>query len=193
MIGVYKKYNDTELINLLRRGDERAFTEIYDRYSSLLYIFAYKKLCSEEDAKDVVQEIFISLWNRHAVFFLESSLSSYLYKAVNNRALNLFVHRKYQAEYINSFEEYLLTRQPVADHLLQEKELSAIIEREIAALPEKMREVFELSRKEYLSHKEIAVRLGISELTVRTQVKKALRILRPRLGLLVYLVYLLDK
>ena len=62
-----------------------------------------------------------------------------------------------------------------------------MIEREISALPSKMREIFELSRRDYLSYKQIAVKLQISEQTVRMHVKKALRILRPRLSLIAYL------
>ncbi|MDO7743049.1 MAG: sigma-70 region 4 domain-containing protein, partial [Pedobacter sp.] len=77
-----------------------------------------------------------------------------------------------------------------ADHRIRERDLATIIEKEISCLPAKMREVFELSRKSHLSHKEIAILLDLSELTVRTQVKKALRILRLKLGLLIYLLIL---
>lgn len=189
----FSSLTDNELLELLRRGDHAAFHEIYERYSGVLYNFAIKKLQQEEEAKDVVQDIFITMWNRHTELAIHSSLSGYLFKSVSNRALTLFTHKKYESVYIASFDSYLLARQtPQADELVREKELQLIIQREIDALPEKMREIFRLSRHEQLSHKEIGERLGISELTSKTQVKRALRQLRMRLGLLTYLLFLLH-
>lgn len=187
----YSEHTDHELLGLLKRGDDKAFKQIYDRYSGPLFLFAIRKLKNEQDARDVVQEIFVVLWNKHRELDLYSSLSSYLYKSVHNRALNIFVHRKYQTSYIRSFEDYLEKYAQDADELLMQKELIDIIDHEIRLLPEKMREVFVLSRKEQMSHREIAERLGISEQTVKTQVKRALKILRLRLGLMIYLAYLL--
>lgn len=187
----YSEHTDHELLGLLKRGDDKAFKQIYDRYSGPLFLFAIRKLKDEQDARDVVQEIFVILWNKYQELDLRSSLSAYLYKSVHNRALNIFVHRKYQASYIRSFEDYLEKYAQDADELLMQKELTDIIDHEIRLLPEKMREVFELSRKEQMSHREIAERLGISEQTVKTQVKRALKILRLRLGLMIYIAYLL--
>ena len=77
------------------------------------------------------------------------------------------------------------------DFLIRENDLKTLIEKEIQALPPRMKEAFQLSRKEKLSHKEIANLMDISEQTVSTQIKKALRILRVRLGLIIYLIMLL--
>lgn len=189
---IYSACSDDELILLMKKHNEAAFREIYERYSGLLYVSALKKLKNEDEAKDVVQEVFIALWDKRADLNVYSSFSSYLFKAVHNRALNIFVHQKYKDDYASSFQHYLDYESPQADESLRKKELAALIEREIAALPEKMREVFRLSRNEQLSHKEIAEKLGISELTVKTQVKKALRTLRLKLGLVIYLAFLLG-
>ncbi len=77
------------------------------------------------------------------------------------------------------------------DFLIRENDLKNLIEKEIQALPPRMKEVFQLSRKDKLSHKEIANLMDISEQTVSTQIKKALRILRVRLGLITFLIMLL--
>ncbi len=192
-MGIYAGFSEQDLILLMKdKDDEYAFREIYERYSGLMYVFALKKVKNEDEAKDIVQEIFIVLWNKRADLNFHSSFSSYLFRAIRNRALNIFVHQKYHNDYASSFQTYLDQKSPEADIMLREKEMVAIIEREIDALPEKMQEVFRLSRNEHLSHKEIAEKLGISELTVKTQVKKALRILKLKLGLIVYLVYLLN-
>lgn len=188
---LYSVCSDHELILLMKKHDESAFKEIYERYCGLLYVSALKKLRNEDEAKDVVQEVFIVLWDKRADLNFYSSLSSYLFKAIHNRTLNIFVHQKYKDDYASSLQHYLDQENPQADEQLREKELAALIEREVSALPEKMREVFRMSRNEQLSHKEIAEKLGISELTVKTQVKKALRALRLKLGLVIYLAFLL--
>ena len=190
---IYSAYSDIDLILFVKKENKLAFKELYERYSGLLYVQALKKTKNEDEAKDIVQEIFISLWNKRAELNFHSSVLSYLFKAVHNRALNIFVHQKYHDDYIISLQNYLNQAPAEADSLLREKELALIIDRAIQDLPERMREIFQLSRHEHLSHKEIADKLGISELTVKTQVKRALRAIRINLGPAIYLLCLLYK
>ncbi len=102
------------------------------------------------------------------------------------------LHKKTEHKYMESLQRYVDEDHEQADFLVREKDLARLIESEIAALPPAMRKIFEMSRFEHLSHKEIAEQLSLSEHTVRTQVKKALRILRTKLGLVAYLVFLLK-
>ncbi|RYE13029.1 MAG: sigma-70 family RNA polymerase sigma factor [Sphingobacteriales bacterium] len=90
--------------------------------------------------------------------------------------------------YINSLAASINEGNCSTDHKVRESSLAAIIEKEINELPEKMREVFVLSRKHHLSHKEIALQLGIEETTVKRQISNALKILRVKLGLLAWIV-----
>lgn len=189
----YKLLSDTELVNLLKSSDYAAFTEIYNRYQSLLYIYAYKKLNNKEESKDIVQEVYIHLWKSRADFQLHSTLTGYLYKVVLNRILNEFKHQKITRQYISSFKHIVPMNASRTDYLIREKDITALIEQEINALPEKMREVFQLRRQQYLSNKEIAAHLGISEHTVATQIKKALKILKGRLGILIYITCFICK
>ncbi|TKC08612.1 RNA polymerase sigma factor [Pedobacter frigoris] len=190
-MAAYGAYTDQELVALLRQGDRNAFTQIYDRYHSLLYIYAHKKLHSKEASQDVIQDVLIALWNKRFDFSFEVSLKSYLFTAVRNKAFDLFSHKKVEAKYIASLQSFIDIATESTDFLVREKDLSALIEREIQALPPKMREIFELSRKDKLSHKEIAKALNISEHTVATQMKRALKVLRLRLGLVVWIAMLL--
>ncbi|MNY64348.1 RNA polymerase sigma factor [compost metagenome] len=96
-----------------------------------------------------------------------------------------------ESKYISSISEFAEKDNCITDHLVREKELSALIEREILALPPKMREVFELSRKGNLTHKEIAVKLNISEKTVKKQVNNSLKVLRTKLGSAVFTAFIL--
>jgi RNA polymerase sigma-70 factor (family 1) len=187
----YQTLSDQELTALLHEGDEKAFTEIYERYHSLLYIYAHKKLSNKQEAQDIIHEVLITLWSRRFDFSMQTSLPSYLFSAVRNKALDLFSHKKVEAKYLASLQNFIADSGIQTDFLIRENDLKTLIEKEIQALPPRMKEVFQLSRKEKLSHKEIANLMDISEQTVSTQIKKALRILRVRLGLIIYLIMLL--
>lgn len=188
-MGLYSKYDDQQLVFLLQGGDITAFTEIHNRYYGLLYAHAYKRLPVREEIKDILQELFISLWNNRNQNFT-GHLSGYLYTSVRNRILNVYKHKKIRSDYISSFQEFLVQQEPIADEILRGKELEALIEQEVAALPAQMRLVFELSRNAHLSHQEIAEKLNISPLTVKKQVSNSLKILRAKLGSYFYTFFL---
>lgn len=179
----YSVLTDQELATYFREGDRHAFAEIFERYNDLLYAHAYNKLRNKEEARDIVQDVFVRFWNKHAEIELKSNLSGYLYVMMRNSIFSLMSHKSVVNNYAASFNQFKYEGEAITDHLVREKQLAAIIEREIAALPPRMREVFELSRMENLSNKQIAERLGLSEFTVADQVKKALRVLRLRIGL----------
>lgn len=187
----YSAHTDQELTDLLKSADRRAFSEIYDRYWAVLYLHAKRMLRDDDEAQDIVQELFTHLWKKSADLDFNIKLSSYLYKAVRNRIFNHLEHRKVVHDYQRSLIEFMDSSVAAADELVRERELALIIEQEIQALPAKMREVFELSRKQHLSYKEIGAQLGISEHTVKRQVSNSLSILRTKLGVSAVVIFLL--
>jgi len=144
-------------------------------------------MSDEDEAKDIVQELFEVLWIRREAITFEHSLSAYLYTAIRNRIINRISHQQVENKYIDSLRHFIDQDSYLADYRVREREMKRIVEHEISSLPAKMKEIFELSRRDYLSYKQIAVKLQISEHTVRTHVKKALRILKPKLSLITYL------
>lgn len=187
----YTTYTDNELFSLLSKDDYSAYTEIYDRYAPLLYMHAYKRLRNREEAKDIIQELFITIWERRSEIELKSNLSAYLYTSIRNRVLKVISHKQVESSYIISLQNSIQKGYATTDHLVREKELIDIIEKEINALPSKMRLVFNLSRKSHLSHREIAEKLDLSESTVKKQVNNALKVLRVKLQALLYVIILL--
>ena len=178
MIEGYRTHTDQELTALLKAGDRNAFNEIYDRYWPPLYLHVNRMLRAEDVAQDLVQDLFIWLFEKAGHLDINTSLSGFLYTAVRNRVLNAIKRDKLKDNYlveIAAFAEHMVY---TADEQLHVKELTAVIEREIDLMPPKMREIFNLSRKSHLSHKEIAASLGISEHTVSTQIQRALLRLR---------------
>ncbi|MBB5441283.1 RNA polymerase sigma-70 factor (ECF subfamily) [Pedobacter sp. AK017] len=184
----YPNFTDEKLVSLLQSGDQQAFTEIYHRYKGALYVHAYKRLRSKEDVHDILQELFASLWDKREKIVFTGHLSGYLYQAVRNRIFNHTSFTQVRSDYVVAFQKFMdQGQQPVTDHLVRENELLRLIEKEISELSPKMREVFELSRKGQLSHKEIAAQLSLSEKTVKKHINNALKILRVKLGMIIWL------
>jgi RNA polymerase sigma-70 factor (family 1) len=190
----YSSYSDADLTQMLKEGDRIAFTEIYNRYKLVLQNHAWNKTRSTIDTQDAIQEVFSNLWKKRENIQIDSNLSGYLYTSVRNHILNLFAKKQVQDKYINSIQQFSFQKTALTDYRVRESMLRDAIEKEIAELPPRMREVFELSRKQHLSHKEIAVIMGTTEQTVKKQVSNALKHLRTKLGLLhyIYLLWLLK-
>ncbi|KIO74608.1 RNA polymerase sigma 70 [Pedobacter lusitanus] len=178
---MYSKFSDQHLLGLLKEGDEAAFTEIYDRYWKVMYLHVFRMLRDEEEAKDVIQELFSTFWLKKETI-QSTNISGYLYVAARNKVLNLVQQNKVRSDYLTSLGSFSHEMSNVTLDQLDEKDLANALEREIAKLPDKMRIIFELSRKENLSHKEIALKLGLSDKTVKKQISNALKLIRSNLG-----------
>lgn len=177
----YLAFNDHELISLLKKGDETAFTEIYNRYWRIIYNHVYKMLLDEEESKDVIQDLFSSLWIKSKNLPEDLNLPGYLYVSARNKVLNLIRNNKFQNTYLTSLSKYIDEACTLTLDQLNERDLAAAIEREIQSLPPRMKQVFELSRKENLSYKEISERLGISDETVKKHIHKSIKMIKVNL------------
>jgi len=177
----YRGYTDVKLTNLLRAGDSQAFTEIYNRYWSVMYVHVYKMLRDEEETKDVIQDIFSNLWLKADQLKSSQNVGGLLYTAARNRVFNRIEQNRVRNDYVQSIAAYAQQVDPNTVDQVDEKQLQAVIEQEIQNLPPKMRQIFELSRKDNLSHKEIATKLDLSYQTVKKQVQNALKIIKPRI------------
>lgn len=184
-----KNVSDDELLLLLKVGDREAYEQIYHRYKFVLHNHAWNKTRNREESQDIIQEIFTMLWAKRETLDVNTNLSGYLYTSLRNHILNQIVHKEVQNKYITSIQSFIDQESVVADHLVRENQLKALIEKEIDALPPRMKEVFLLSRRENLSHKEIAELLGTTEQTVKKQMTNTLKVLRKKLGVLIYFYY----
>ncbi len=185
----YKTLSDSDLVARLKTDDALAYTEIYERYYYLMFVFAYKKLRDEDLAKDIVQELFTNFWEKRDGINSFNNFAAYLYTSIRNRVFDFIAHQNVSSKYLQSISEYSLTESNAnTDHLIREKQLKAYIESAINELPIKMREVFLLSRKSELTYKEIAQKLSISERTVNNQISNALSRLKIKLGVFVIII-----
>jgi RNA polymerase sigma-70 factor (family 1) len=183
--------DDDDVLISFQQGNHNAYEIIYDRYWALLYRHARKMLQNDEEAKDVVQEVFMMLWTRLTTLGINQPLAAFLYTATRNKVLDHLKHSKVKARYAASLQQEMESQLQPPDSLVRERQLARQIESEIQFLPPKMREIFVMSRREYKSYKEISEQLQISDKTVKKQVSNALQILRVRLGTLLFLLFLI--
>ncbi len=157
--------------------DTRSFEKLFKEYFPPLMSFARKFLVDEDDSREVVHKVFISLWEKRGEIDLTTSLKSYLFKSVHNRSLNVIRDRKkFSSEEIPEMVgEWDVSAQ------LESVELEDKINKALESLPEKCRQVFEMNRFDGLKYSEIAAELDISIKTVENQISKALKILREKL------------
>lgn len=175
---MYSSYTDSQLVSLLKADNVAAFNAIYDRYSKMLYLFIFSKLDTGEMSKDVLQDLFVSLWEKRQSLVLKESLKSYLYQAARHKIIDIYrknaSYRKYLQQLIEHFDAQPHAITETVDYKVRTQELFEAIN----LLPGRMKEIFMLSRFEHQSVEQIADRLGLSRQTVKNQITKALKILR---------------
>jgi RNA polymerase sigma-19 factor, ECF subfamily len=169
---------DKKLLQSIKLDDKTSLEKIYKEYWSKLYIYAFNVLKERDICEDIVQEIFIDLWTkRHHVQI--SDLNSYLYQAVRYKIFNYFRKCKYKKQLLMKFD--LINMQYKIDELYEKKELKFHIKGAISRLPKQRRIIFQMSRQEGLSNKEISESLNISAQTVKNQISESLKFIRKSL------------
>lgn len=173
---VYKK--EKKLINRLKRGDERAFKKLYDKYASEIYGFSLSLVKSKDHAEEIVQDVFLKIWNLKEDLDSDLSFKSFLFTIAKNLSLNILNKAANDLDFRNELfhtkEKFSSTTQ---NHLLN-KEYNLIKKTAINSLSEGRKQIFLMSRERGMSYEEISNELGVSVNTVKTQMKKALKSLR---------------
>ena len=181
-------YDDHTLMEQIKKDDQAAFELLFDRYNGLLISHVYQKIPDISEAEDVVQDIFFKLWERRNEIACDN-IAGYLFTAARNKVLNIIKHRQVIVRYENDFKRFAAAH-PINDteHQLEKKELEAILDAEINKLSPRMRQVFLMSRQQQLSHQQIADQLGITKFTVNDHIKASLRILKTKIGLIIFIL-----
>jgi RNA polymerase sigma-70 factor (ECF subfamily) len=181
-MSLHASYSDLELLDLIRLGDKMAFSEIYSRYWKKVFTVASNKIGQLEEAEEIVQDIFISLWDRRESIIITTSLNAYLAVSVKYRVIKILAKRSLY----NKYADYSLNVIPISSNSTEDwlefEELKSRLELLVSNLPEKCRLVYKMSRENGMSQKQIAEEFCISEKTVEAHIGKALKVLRTGLG-----------
>lgn len=174
--------NDFELASLLRRGEQIAFREIYERYWDFVYGRAYRRMQDSFEAEEIVQEIFCNLWRKRERIVLSKGFEHYFSGAVKYEVINRFAKQarhdvlKIKASSLHSIADNSTHQN------LDLKELQVHLQKSISELPEKCSQVFRLKYEQEYTQQEIARELGISEKTVEAHLAKARKLLKIKFG-----------
>ncbi len=175
-------YSNTELVKLLKKGDMSAFDVIYKKYSRRLYGFVFRYVKQESDTEEIVQEVFIKIWQSRDKINVYSSFESFLFTIAHNATINLLKKRATEQKYLEHVKslQQIEETYEIADEI-HYKELKQKFQDLLNELSPRQKEIFLMSREEGLSHKEIAEKLGISSNTVKNHLVTTLAFLKKRL------------
>lgn len=178
---------EKELIILLKEGDEKAFTTLYRRYWSKVYNFSRLYLSSILEIEEVVQEVFVKVWESRSLLREDDNFKGFLFVITRNLVFNQF-RRSFNE---NAYKQTVLSS--IMPYYNLEEELTAadlqeFIEKMVKELPPRQQEVFNLSRNAHLTYKEISIHLNISEKTVERHINEALKFLKK--NIMFYLIFI---
>lgn len=188
--------SDEQLIPAVRRGDHYAFDQLFNKYGSSLFSFVASVLKDESDAEEVVQDVFLKIWEKRRDLDPSLSFKSYLFTIALNTTKNRY-RKKLQAEKYKQDVALKLNLNQTSDFdAIEYRNLLDYVDKIIEKLPPSRREIFILSKKDGLKNLEIAKLLNISEQTVKNQLVSAMKFLRSEsardgneLGLLFFLLF----
>jgi len=191
--GAYINHSEEDLVLLIQQGDIAAFSEIYNRYWDKLYNSAYKRLSNSEACEEIVQDVFTKYWEKRQHIILTTNLGAYLLTAVRYNVIDYYRKEAVKDTFIKISQFDTPVDNSNEEHI-QLKDLMQLVNKVIESLPSKCRTVYEMSRIEHKSNKEISVALNIAEKTVEGHLTKALQYFRLVINdLTVFLVFFLIK
>ena len=175
-------HSDKILLELFKNGERAALEEIYIRHADFLFRFATKRLGSPDMASDLIQELFLKLWVRRDVLSVKGELQGYLTVCLRNLIIDHYSREMVKNKYLSFASQQQKDIDNNTSDLLDYKDTSNLLQTNINALPQRMKQVFHLSKVEEYSIEEIANELKLSRQTVKNQLGAAVSRLRISFG-----------
>ena len=174
--------NSTGILSTSARAIEDVFEQVFKSHFKSLHAYACTIIRDPAPAEEIVQNIFVKLWEKKADISIRENVSGYLYRAVHNESLNYLRHQKVRTAYQSyAMREQKRSEQERPAEKVVMSELEKRLEIALRELPEQCRTIFQMSRFEDLRYREIADRMGLSVKTIENQMGKALKLLRLKL------------
>lgn len=170
--------NVNELVNKVASGDEKAFRKLYDHFWSKIYSVAFTLTKSAELSEEIVQDVFIKIWLKKEQLSAINKFEDYLFIVARNHIYNQLRKKTCDQSYTEYLEKYFQKMAVSPEQEMLFKETNQLINKALKQLPTRQREVYQLSRNEGFNNAAIAIKLGISKLTVKCHMTKALQFIR---------------
>ena len=184
---ILRESDEKTILPGLRHGDEKAYRTLYEQYYPVLVAFACKYVASTDAAKEVVQEVFVKLYQGRKTLQVRQSIKAYLFKAVYHTCINdLHAQHRRKIHHHRAFEE--LPTSAYRDDLVETEAVQRVY-LAVQKLPDQCRRIFTMNRFEGMTNQAIANELNLSKRTVETQVSKALRLLREALLAMLFMLW----
>ncbi len=167
------KQTESSLIEELNKGNKEAFRLLFEKYGKRLYHFSLKYLRDKEDSEDLLNEVFLKIWENRGTLKTNTSFQAYLFTIAYNNIRKRFLKKSKEEKYIQIFAEEYISESSINEDSLDYLQFVNKIEKIVNLLPPRRREIFNLSYKEELKNEEIADRLGISIQFVKNQLSIA--------------------
>lgn len=174
----HNTYSDTKLLQSLKSGDQSAFNTLYELYAASLTGYAAARLASLEEARDIIHDLFVYVWDERASITITTSFKSFLFAAVRYRIIDHIRKNITRREYAEMAQRLTADYIASTEDELTAKDIRQTLELAVNNLPSRTKEIYRLSRHRQLAIKEIASRLHLSEQTVKNQLTTALSYLR---------------
>ena len=171
-------HNERELLLLMAKGDEKAFRLLFNHYWNHIYSIAFAFTKSMVLSEEIVQDVFLKIWLKRELLTPIKNFKGYLFTVARNHIYNELRKKSCEQSFVEHLEEYFIEISSIPEQQLFLKEAQSLIDEAVSQLPMQQRTVYELSRKDGLDHAQIADKLGISKLTVKSHMNKALHMIR---------------
>lgn len=175
----YNSYDNSKVVEIMKRGDKSAFAQVYSFYYQPLCSFC-SNYVSHEEAEEIVQDLMLYVWEKRETLNEHLSLKTFLFTAAKNRALNVITRNNMICRINEEYQKQVIEEDEIFDYT-QESELFAAYVKAMKELPEEQLQVYMMSRYKHLTHKEIANELNVSVQTVNYRMGKVLDFFRIRM------------
>lgn len=172
--------DDKLLLDKFQKGDSEAFAKLYETYAPFLVNFASSKLYSLELARDIIQDVFVSLWENRTTLNITTNLKTFLFSAVRYKIIDHIRKNYTRSEYAEMMKRLTFDIHVNLQKQLEDKDLLDCINQSVEKMPDRVKEIYKLSRHDNKTISEIASSLNLSEQTVKNQLTTALNFLRKK-------------
>jgi len=180
--------NKNNLLIRLQEGDKASFERVFEYFYHRLFVFINEYVHDPEAAKNILQDVFLILWEKKSILLDDTNLNAWLYTVAKNKALKYLRHEEYIKNHagisLQKMNEDALNASALDSLDTSEfafREIEKIIQRTLENMPENVRQIFKMSRFDHLKNREIAEKLNVSEKTVEANITKSLKLLRVAL------------